>query len=158
MNMGGSNTLTSQLIIIIISVTRYKVLRQIFQAGAHVNTSSQTCRNFSEWLWHGQDKVIKGSRNLCTARRRILRRLCFYTCLSVIQFTGGCLPQCILGYIPPPRADTPGDQTPPPPAADTPRLDIPQEQTPPPQEQCMMEDTGNKRAVRILLECILVTC
>ena len=27
-----------------------------------------------------------------------------------------------------------------------------------PQEQCMLEDTGNKRAVRILLECILVYC
>ena len=25
-----------------------------------------------------------------------------------------------------------------------------------PQEQCMLGDTGNKRAVRILLECILV--
>ena len=27
---------------------------------------------------------------------------------------------------------------------------------PPPQEQCMLGDTGNKRAVHILLECILV--
>ena len=26
----------------------------------------------------------------------------------------------------------------------------------PPREQCMLGDTGNKRAVRILLECILV--
>ena len=26
----------------------------------------------------------------------------------------------------------------------------------PPQEQCMLGDTGNKRAIRILLECILV--
>ena len=24
----------------------------------------------------------------------------FYTCLSVILFTGGCLPQCMLGYTP----------------------------------------------------------
>ena len=39
--------------------------------------------------------------------------------------------------------------------ADTPfREQTPQEQTPPP--QCMLGDTGNKRAVRILLECILV--
>ena len=47
-----------------------------------------------------------------TARKRSLRRLCFYTCLSVILFTGGCLPQCMLGYTPPPRpeADTPWDQ------------------------------------------------
>ena len=45
---------------------------------------------------------------------------------------------------------------PPPPGADT-----PQEQTPPcpdqtPLELCMLGDTGNKRVVRILLECILV--
>ena len=118
--MGGSNALTFQLFMNIISVAIYKVLEQILQSGAHVNISSQTCRNFSEWLWHGQDKVIKGSRNLITARRRSLRRLCFHTCLSVILFTGGCLPQCILGYTPPPRADTPwGADTPP--ATDTPR-------------------------------------
>ena len=46
----------------------------------------------------------------------------------VILFTGGCLPQCMLGYThvfpPPPRADTP-------PAADTPAADTPPEQTPP---------------------------
>ena len=48
------------------------------------------------------------------ARKRSLRRLCFYTCLSVILFPGGCLPQCMLRYTrpqsrhpPPPRADTP---------------------------------------------------
>ena len=33
--------------------------------------------------------------------------------------------------------------------------DTPPEQTPP-QEQCMLGDTGNKRVVRILLECTLV--
>ena len=48
----------------------------------------------------------------------------------------GCLPQCMLGY-------TPQEQTPPL-GADTPSA------------QCMLGDTGNKRAVRILLECILV--
>ena len=59
----------------------------------------------------------------------------------------------------PPRADTP------PPGADTPGADTPLEQTPPeqtpprsrhPPPQCMLGDTANKRAVRILLECILV--
>ena len=39
------------------------------------------------------------------------RRLCFYTCLSVIPFTGGDLPQCMLGYPEqtqtPPGAGTP---------------------------------------------------
>ena len=64
--------------------------------------------------------------------------------LSLILFTGGgCLPQCILGYTP--WADTPG-QTPP--WADTPLGR-------PPGQICW--GTVNKRAVRILLECILVS-
>ena len=34
-----------------------------------------------------------------TASKRSLQRLCFYTCLSGILFTGeGCLPHCMLGY------------------------------------------------------------
>ena len=54
-----------------------------------------------------------------------LRRLCFYRCLSVHRGVG-CLPQCMLGYhppgadTPPPRADTPREQTLPHPGADTP--------------------------------------
>ena len=65
---------------------------------------------------------------------------------------GGGLPQCMLGYHPPPRQPPP---TPP-----------PREQTPPgpgnplgastPLVQCMLGDTVNKRAVCILLECNLV--
>ena len=47
-----------------------------------------------------------------TACKRSLRRLCFNTCLSVILFTGGCLPQCMLGHTPP-WADAPQEQTPP---------------------------------------------
>ena len=46
--MGGSNTLAFQLLMNIICVPRYGVLGQILQAGAHVNMSSQRCRNFSE--------------------------------------------------------------------------------------------------------------
>ena len=53
-----------------------------------------------------------------------LQRLSFYTCLSVILFTGGGLPQCMLGCHPPrtrhppeqtlpPRADTPPQSRPP---------------------------------------------
>ena len=34
-----------------------------------------------------------------TARKRISRRLCVYTCLSVILFTGGGIPACIAGCI-----------------------------------------------------------
>ena len=114
--------------------------------------------------------------------------------LSVILFTGGCLPQCMLGYTPsgadtpwsrhPPGADIPSQQTPleqtptpeqTPPGADTPEQTPPTpweqtlplsrhppEQTPPrsrhPPAYCILGDTGNKRAVRILLECILVFC
>ena len=59
--------------------------------------------------------------------------------VSVILFTGGGRPQYMLGYTPPPRSrhQPPGSR-----------------QTPP--EQCLLGDTGNKRAIRILLECILV--
>ena len=47
----------------------------------------------------------------------------------------------------------PPEQTPP--GADTPRSIHPSKQKPPP-AQCMLGDTDHKRAVRILLECILV--
>ena len=50
----------------------------------------------------------------------------------------------------PPGSRHPPDQTPPPLGADTP----PEADTP--HEQCMLGDTGNKRAIRILLECNLV--
>ena len=91
----------------------------------------------------------------------------------------GCLPQCMLGYTRPSRQTPPQDRHPqgadsPPPGADSPPgADTPVgadttpgsrhtlwQQTPPgadaPPAQCMLGDTGNKRAVRILLECILV--
>ena len=79
--------------------------------------------------------------------------------VSVILFTGG-LPHCMLGY-----RDPPGPEAGTPPSGPgTPR---PLEQTSPPgtgtfprcrhpPAQCMLGDTGNKRAVRILLECNLV--
>ena len=83
----------------------------------------------------------------------------------------GCLPQCMLGYTHPPEQTPPGAE--PPMGSDTPRSRYsPQEQTPPRsrhpagsrhplgadthQEQCMLGDMGNKQAVWILLECILV--
>ena len=53
------------------------------------------------------------------------------------------LPKCMLGYTPP-GADTPPPET----------RHAPQTDTPP--AQCMLENTVNKRAVRILLECDLV--
>ena len=55
-----------------------------------------------------------------TARKQSLRRLCFYTCLSVILFMGGSA-ECILGY-PPTRGRHPRTRGrhPPEPEADTP--------------------------------------
>ena len=68
-------------------------------------------------------------------------------------FTGGCLPQCMLGYHPP-------EQTPPGSRHTSPRSRHPPEQTPP-QEQTpsgsRLWRTVNERPVRILLECILVS-
>ena len=101
--------------------------------------------------------------------------------VSVILFTGGGLPHCMLGYTPPagPKAgtplgsghplgtNTPQEQTPPgtrPPweqASDPPGADPSQTRHPPPGAdplpvQCILGDTGNKQAVRILLQCNLV--
>ena len=58
--------------------------------------------------------------------------------VSVILSTGGST------WAGTPRAVTPPWESTPPPAGM------------PPLEQCMLGDMGNKRAVRILLECILV--
>ena len=54
----------------------------------------------------------------------------------VILFTEGGLPHCMLEYPPPQTRTPPGSRHPP--------------------GQCMLGDTGNSRAVRILLECNLV--
>ena len=66
-----------------------------------------------------------------TARKRSLRRLCFYTCLSVILFTGGEVP----GQVPPRQVHPPSRYTPsgrynppagtPPPQAGTPLRQVP---------------------------------
>ena len=64
---------------------------------------------------------------------------------SVILFTGGCLPQCMLGY------HTSWQQTPHG-KADPSCQGDPHGKADPP-TQCMLGDTGNKRAVCILLEC-----
>ena len=47
-------------------------------------------------------------KSIITARKRSLQRLCFYTCLSVILFTGewGCLPLCMMGCTPPPTGSS----------------------------------------------------
>ena len=109
-----------------------------------INRIFVKCHGFAEL--HALDFHIACQRTcgkvMFTARKRSLQRLCFYTCMSVILFTGGCLPQYMLGY-------TPQEQTPP-------RADTPRSRHPPP-AQCMLRDMGNKQAVCILLECILVS-
>ena len=109
--------------------------------------------------------------------------LCFHTCLSFwvsasvhagIHPPGADTPPLRsrhpLEVDTPPRkqtprqeADTPGKQTHPLGSRHTPRKQtLPEADTPsgsrhsPPPAQCMLGDTGNKRVVRILLECILV--
>ena len=71
------------------------------------------------------------------------------------------LAHCMLGYTPPDQRQTPPQEQTPPDQRQTPHEQTPprsrhspQEQTPP--AQCILGDTGNKRVVRILLECILV--
>ena len=84
------------------------------------------------------------SRNYCCGRSSAtkLRRLCFYTCLSVHGGGGGGLPQCMLRYHPQEQTP-PWEQTPP-------RTRPPWEQTPPSRWLLL-------QMVRILLERILVT-
>ena len=72
--------------------------------------------------------------------------VCPSACWDTLPRARGRHPQT-RGRHPLPRADTPWQQNPP-------------KQPPPsrpPTAQCMLGDTGNKRAVRILLECILVS-
>ena len=99
--------------------------------------------------------------SIFTARKRCLRRLCFYTCLSVILFTGGVSASVHAGIhtSPPPgsRHPHPREQADIPPQEQTPpEIDTLREQTPHP-AQSMLGDTSNKQAVHTLLECILVT-
>ena len=76
-----------------------------------------------------------------------------------------------LGRYPPDQVHPPGPGTPPRPGTPPGRYTYPRDQVPPigtppgsgtlsrtryPPEKCMLGDTGNKRAVSILLECILV--
>ena len=69
-------------------------------------------------------------------------------CVKNSVHRGWCLPHCMLGCTPPGQR-----QTPPGAKTDTPLPEqTAQKQTPPPPAQCKLG--SNKRAVRILLECI----
>ena len=96
-----------------------------------------------------------------TARKRICEGYAFTPVCQSFCSQGG-LPQCMLGYPPqkqtPLEADIPREVDPPkqtPPWKQTPQSRHPPKADPSP-AQCMLEDTVNKRAVCILLECNLV--
>ena len=104
---------------------------------------------------------------LVTVHKRSLRRLCFYTSLSVILFTGGVpgqVPprQVSLGRYPLPRlVHSPRQVHPPrqvhlPPGRYTPPGQVQPARVGTPHGHSGCWDTVNKRAVRIPLECILV--
>ena len=58
--------------------------------------------------------LLNGCLGFFTTRKRSLRRLCFYTCLSVILFTEGvCLSACWDTTPPPHKSRHPREQTPP---------------------------------------------
>ena len=101
-----------------------------------------------------------------TVRNRSCGRVMFLH-LSVILSAGGVCPSACWDTHPPGQppleADTPGKQTPPRKQTTPGKQAPPGKQTPPweadiPPAQCMLGYTGNKRAVRILLKCILVIC
>ena len=71
---------------------------------------------FSKYFFNLATKHFYGVISIFTVRNEVAKVM-FFTgvCLS----TGGCLPQCMLGYHPLPGADTPPEQTPP--GADTPQ-------------------------------------
>ena len=92
----------------------------------------------------------------------ILKHSCIFTAANEVcqgyVFTSVCQSFCSWGVsasvhagIHPLGADTPWEHTPP---EQTPRSRHPQSRHPP--AQCMLGNTGNQRAIRILLECILV--
>ena len=88
--------------------------------------------------------------NILPPANEVGAKLCFYT-FPWFCSQGG-LPQCILRYTP---RKTPPSMT----HTPTKTPGRPPRKTPPCHhcEQCMVGDTGNKQAVRILLKCILIT-
>ena len=111
--------------------------------------------------------LFKGSFFI-TGRNKVVAKVIFLH-LSVILFTGGGLPQCMLGCPPrgsrhPPGADTPREQTPPGSRHNPPEQSPSWNQTPPGTDTTppgadtppgsRLRYTVYERPVRILLECI----
>ena len=114
----------------------------------------ESCLKAVNMPWQSRISQAGGGVNLLLPpAKRSLRRLCFYTCLSVHRGVPGQVPP--LGQVPPPPAGTPPRGGTSPLGRYNPRAGTPPWAGTPSPEQCMLGDTGNKRAVRILLECIL---
>ena len=117
-------------------ITHYFRIKSILRASKF---STCSCRPFCKRAELIISKALKW-KILVTANKRSLRSLSFYTCLSVILFTGGGLhpggPASREGLHPGGFASGGSGQTPPP--------------------HQILWDTVNERAVRILLEYILV--
>ena len=90
-----------------------------------------------DYLMDKQDLSPKVGNGVFTARNEVGARLCFYTRLLFCSQGGVCPIACWDTHPPGTRGRSP-----------------PRAGTPP--AQCMLGDTGNKRAIRILLECNLV--
>ena len=105
-----------------------------------------SCRMPKLYILKGSDKFLPPATKL--GQGNIFRSVCQEFCSQ----GGVCTIACWDTPPPGPEADPPQEQRQTPPD---------QRQTPPPgadpPAQCMLGDTGNKRAVRILLECILVS-
>ena len=115
-------------------------------------------------------EIVIMNRHFChiiTVRNEVGARLCFYPCLWFCS--QGDLPHCMLGYTPPrwtKGRHPPGSSHPL--GTNTPKSRHPLEPGPPGRRpqippradtlpvQCILGDTGNKQAVRILLQCNLV--
>ena len=117
-------------------------MHKVFDQKAEHMTTTQSKRLIYYFLRYklssnlGNLVSCKTFTTIITARKRSLRRLCFYTCLSVILFTGGVCP--IACWDTPPRTrgrcpPTPDQRYPPRPEAGTPREQThsPPKQTPP---------------------------
>ena len=101
------------------------------------------------------DKIqIEAFETIITVRKQSLQRLCFYTCQSFCSQGGGGDNPPPPGRYPPGQVHPPG-QAPPRQVHPTPGQAPPRPGTPPGQTH-PSPVMVNQRAVRILLECILV--
>ena len=106
--------------------------------------SSPEAKNYQKNL------ILSTPKFIILGQGNIFSSVCQEFCSGGSTTLHAGIPPRTKGRPPGPDADPPGANTPPPWSRPPP----PWEKTPP--AQCMLGDTGNKRAVRILMECKLV--